>query len=143
MLIGFALDKLRSPWIVRVVYTALLLGIVLIQFASSDTMLLAGIAIIGLAAGSEYGLLPYYLTRLFGLRSFGQLYGAVYSSAAVASGIGPVLMGTTFDRFGSYGFALIIFEIAIALSILFMFAVRSFKFTPEGMPMSAPGGATS
>lgn len=135
LLIGFALDKMRSPWIVRLVYVAILIGIALIHFASSDTMLLAGIVTIGLAAGSEYGLLPYYLTRLFGLRSFGQLYGVVYASAAVANGIGPVLMGTTFDRFGSYGNVLILFEFALVLSIVLMFAVRSFKFTPEGVPM--------
>jgi len=140
-LIGFALDRMRSPWIIRAVYCVLLLGVVLVHLAGGKAFLLAGIALIGLAAGSEYGLLPYYLTRLFGLRSFGQLYGLVYAAAAVANGLGPVLMGLTFDRFHSYDSAFLVFEVGLTVSVLCGFAIRSFAFTPEGGPMRAAGQA--
>ena len=130
--IGLALDKVRSPWIVRAVYAAILGGVALIHLSSSGPVLLTGIALIGLAAGSEYGLLPYYLTRLFGIRSFGTLYGCVYASAAIANGVGPVIMGTTFDSLGSYDSAFVAFEAAVAASVAAMFAIRAFVYRPDG-----------
>jgi hypothetical protein len=65
-----------------------------------------------LGAGSEYGLLPYFLTRFFHLEAFGFLYATLYAASAIGSGIGPYAMGLAFDIAGSYRNALIAFEIA-------------------------------
>lgn len=92
----------------------------------------------GFSAGSEYGLLPYYLTRIFGMKSFGVIYGIVFAVATLANGIGPATMGLTFDRTGSYSGALLAFEIVTLVSALLMFAaIRQYAFHPDGKPLEA------
>jgi len=57
-----SVSKVRS-W--RCVFIALLLDVIQIQFANYAGALTTGVILIGLGAGSEYGLLPYFITRFF------------------------------------------------------------------------------
>ena len=52
--------------------------------------------------GGELDVVPYLLSRYFGLRSLSTLYSFNYLAMAVAASIGPVLMGRAFDSTGSY-----------------------------------------
>jgi hypothetical protein len=44
----------------------------------------------------------YLVSRYFGLRAFGTLYGIAFAWAAAAGAVGPVLLGRAFDTTGSY-----------------------------------------
>ena len=58
--------------------------------------------LIGFGMGGEADVIPYMLSRYFGLRSFATLYGLTWTAYACAGAIGPVLMGKAFDATGSY-----------------------------------------
>ena len=47
-------------------------------------------------------LIPYLLSRYFGLRSLSTLYGLNWTAWGLAGAAGPVLMGRAFDTTGSY-----------------------------------------
>jgi len=55
--VGRFLDRYQSPKLALPVFIALLLGVIQIQFATTQVALTTGVILIGLGAGSEYGLL--------------------------------------------------------------------------------------
>lgn len=68
--------------------------------AGAGPMLAA--TLIGLTLGAEIDVLVYILTRHFGLRNFGALYGAILAALSVGTAIGPLVAANVFDRTGSY-----------------------------------------
>lgn len=136
--IGISLDFSRTPRLALVPFVGILGGAFCLQFAQSPSLLFAGILLVGLGSGSEYGLLPYVLTRLFGLRSFGQLYGIVYAASAVSYGIGPFVMGWTFDHLHSYQQAFVAFEAILALGMALLFAMKRYNYSPHGSRLHEP-----
>jgi MFS family permease len=135
--IGITLDLTRTPRLVIVPLATILCGALCIHFAQSPASLFIGIVLVGLGSGSEYGLLPYVLTRLFGLRSFGQLYGIVYAASAVSYGIGPFAMGWTFDHLHSYSRAFMAFEAVLAVSMALLLALKRYNYSPQGVRLHA------
>ena len=133
--IGLALDRVRTPLLILPVIAVLLCGLLTVHHATGHYLLTLGIILMGLGAGSEYGILPYFLTRLFGLRAFGQIYGIIYASSAVSYGIGPVLMGHYYETAGSYGPALIVFEVLLVLIAILFAQIRTYSFEVDGRPM--------
>jgi cyanate permease len=88
--------------------------------------------------------MPYYISRYFGLRGFGQLYGGIYAFASIAGGLGPFLMGRVFEGTHSYRAALTVFEVGIVLTIVciaslgrYMYAPAGGAVTPAAQPQSA------
>jgi len=138
-LVGVALDMVKSPVLALPTFIVVLLGAVLIQNADSPASLFGGVMLVGFGAGSEYGLLPYFLTRLFGLRSFGQIYGVVYSVSAVSYGLGPYVMGWTFDHLRSYFAAYIVFELSLLVGLGLLATLRTYVYSPDGKEIRNPG----
>jgi len=81
--------------------------------------------------GAEYSLLPYYIGRYFGVRAFGQLYGGIYAAASIAGGLGPFIMGRTFELTHSYGHALAALEVGIAIAILCVASLGKYVYTAQ------------
>ena len=130
--VGRFLDRYQSPKLALPVFIALLLGVIQIQFATTQVALTTGVILIGLGAGSEYGLLPYFITRFFGLSAFGFLYATIYAASAVGSGIGPYAMGVAFDIAGSYRNALIGFEIASLGTLALIAWLPAYAYAVDG-----------
>lgn len=134
--IGLVLDRWSSPRLAIPIFLTVLAGVALLHASKSHLALVAGAALVGAGAGSEYGLLPYMVSRYFGLRSFGRLYGIIYSAAAVGTGIGPFAMGLVYDLTGNYGRALFAFEAAILVVIALMLRLPGYTFAPSGERIS-------
>lgn len=60
------------------------------------------VILLGVAAGLEYDLIAYMVSRYFGIRSYGAIYGVLYAFFALGAGFGPALYGKSFDATGSY-----------------------------------------
>jgi len=130
--IGLVLDKWSSPRLAVPIFLTTLTGVALLHFSTAHPLLILGAACVGAGAGSEYGLLPYMTSRYFGLRSFGRLYGLIYSASAIGTGVGPFAMGLVFDLTGNYGRALYAFEAAILVVIALMLKLPAYTFAPDG-----------
>jgi MFS family permease len=69
-----------------------------------------GLALFALAMGISYGgavtLTPAVVAELFGTQGLGAILGALYTSSAIATLVGPPLCGAIIDRTGSYRFAI-------------------------------------
>jgi predicted MFS family arabinose efflux permease len=105
------LGRLVTGWLIDR-YFAAWVSFGLLALAASGTFLLAGAqsflagalgaALIGFGMGGEADVIPYMLSRYFGLRSFATLYGLTWTVYAIAGAIGPIVMGKAFDATGSY-----------------------------------------
>jgi len=82
----------------------------------------------GMSLGAELGLASYVVSRYFGLRCYGQIYGFVYGAMVIASGAGPVIMGVAFeinkDYLPAFGFT----SIALLISFLMFALLPSYKY---------------
>jgi predicted MFS family arabinose efflux permease len=102
LITGWLIDRYFAGWV----------SFGLLALAASGTFLLAGAqsflggalgaALIGFGMGGEADVIPYMLSRYFGLRSFATLYGLTWTVYACAGAIGPIIMGKAFDATGSY-----------------------------------------
>jgi len=107
LLTGWLLDR----------FVAIRVSFVLLSIAALGMFLLAGTqsfgagalaaALIGFGTGGEFDVVPYLLSRYFGLRSLSTLYGLNWTAWGLAGAVGPVVMGRAFDTTGSYGPVLI------------------------------------
>ena len=102
IIVGFLLDRAGSPKLVAPLYLAAVAGMLLLELGSSMPVYVLGGALMGVGMGTEYGALPFFISRYFGLRRFGAIAGVMYSAVIVAQGITPYLMDVDFDRHKSY-----------------------------------------
>ena len=102
VIVGFLLDRAGSPKLVAPLYLAAVAGMLLLEFGSSLPVYVLGGALMGVGMGTEYGALPYFISRYFGLRRFGAIAGVMYSGVIIAQGVTPYLMDVDFDHHRSY-----------------------------------------
>jgi predicted MFS family arabinose efflux permease len=82
-------------------------GCLLLASADGGAAPFIAAALIGLGYGVEADMLPWMLRRTFGLRCFGRLYGIAFGVVQLGSMFGPLAMGLSFDRLGSYATGLV------------------------------------
>ena len=105
---GYMLDRVPRPWIAAPFYLLALLGLLLLESTSSYPLLLLSGLLMGLGLGTEYGVLPYFLSRYFGTRHYGAISGSMYGVIVLTQGLTPFLMDLVFDATGSYDSAVIV-----------------------------------
>ena len=102
LITGWLLDRFFAARVSFVLLAMAALGTYLLSSAQSLPMGVLAAVLIGFGMGGEADVIPYMLSRYFGLRSFATLYGLTWTAYAFAGAIGPVLMGKAFDTTGSY-----------------------------------------
>jgi MFS family permease len=102
IVVGWLLDKTGSPKLVAPLYIISVIGMLALEHGTTLPMLTASGALMGIGMGTEYGVLPYFISRYFGLRRFGLIAGLMYSAVIIAQGVTPFLMDVDFDHHRSY-----------------------------------------
>lgn len=74
----------------------------------APAMLVAVSIVFGLTVGNVTTLSPIIVRREFGAASFGAIFGIAAAGTQLISALGPTYYGVLYDRFGSYGPALLI-----------------------------------
>ena len=115
---GYMLDRIPRPWIAAPFYLLALAGLILLESTSSYPLLLLSGLLMGLGLGTEYGVLPYFLSRYFGTRHYGAISGSMYGVIVLAQGLTPFLMDLVFDITGTYDPAIIVICIGLVLGAI-------------------------
>ena len=66
--------------------------------------------------GAEGDIIAYLVSRYFGLRAFGEIYGYAFAAFTLGGVVGPLLMGVGFDSMGSYRLVLGVFVVATLIA---------------------------
>ena len=115
---GYILDRIPRPWIAAPFYLLALAGLILLESASSYPLLLLSGMLMGLGLGTEYGVLPYFLSRYFGTRHYGAISGSMYGVIVLTQGLTPFLMDIVFDVTGNYDIAIIAICIGLVVGAI-------------------------
>lgn len=121
---GVLLDRYRGDRVAACAFLLPIVAVSLLLWAPGSLAIYVVVAlVVGLSVGSELDALVYLSTRHFGLKCFGVLFGAVLTASTMGTGLGPVVAGAIFDKFGSYDpFLLAIIPItlvgAVAMGLL-------------------------
>ncbi len=124
---GLLLDRLPKPWIAAPFYVLALAGLWLMETSSSFAWLISAGFLMGLGLGTEYGVLPYFLSRYFGVRHYGAISGFVYGVIILIQGVTPFLMDVNFDLRGNYDIAVLIISAALVLGAALLTRLPPFR----------------
>jgi cyanate permease len=136
-LTGWLVDRFRGTTVSSVLLLTATAGIALLAGSRSFEAVLAAVVLIGFGLGGELDITPFLLTRYFGLRAVSTLYGVAWTTMGLAGAIGPFLMGTAFDRTGSYDGLLAWLAIGTLTAAALMLTLPVHTLRTSKQPVSA------
>jgi len=142
LLAGFLVDRIFAPYVATFFFLAPIAGFAFL--ASATGMLPAlGVVLMGMGLGTEIDLIAFLVTRYFGQRAFGQIYGYFFMIFGLGSSFGRFLAGLIFDLAGSYNPALIGAALALVVAVILVNRLGSYLYpvqreiAPDLVPVSA------
>ncbi len=126
--VGYLLDRIPKAWIAAPFYLIALAGLMLLESTDDYRLLILAAVLLGFGLGTEYGVLPYFLSRYFGVKHYGAISGAVYGVIVLTQGVAPVLMALVFDMTGTYNIAIIAIGIGLICGAALVLKLQPFKF---------------
>ncbi len=88
---GYLVDHFWAPLIAFVFLSVPAIGCFILMQDMSVGMNVLAMILVGFAAGVEFDLIAYFVSRYFGMRSYGQIYGLIYAAFGLGSGTSPVI----------------------------------------------------
>jgi predicted MFS family arabinose efflux permease len=113
LLTGALLDRFAGSRVTGIFFAVAAIGVAVLSQAHTVFAAFSAAALIGLGMGAEADVMPYLVSRYFGLRSFSEIYGYTFTAYALAGALGPLLMGWSYDRLHSYSIALMGLAVAM------------------------------
>ena len=126
--VGYLLDRIPKAWIAAPFYLIALAGLMLLESTDDYRLLILAAVLLGFGLGTEYGVLPYFLSRYFGVKHYGAISGAVYGVIVLTQGVAPVLMALVFDMTGTYNISIIAIGIGLICGAALVLKLQPFKF---------------
>jgi MFS family permease len=144
LLAGWLVDRIYAPYIASIFFLAPIAGFVFLASAAG-ALPVVGVALMGLGLGTEIDLIAFLITRYFGQRTFGQIYGYFFMIFGLGSGVGPFLGGITYDHAGSYNPALIGAAFALIAAVILVNLLDGYVYPVDHHiePDFAPEAAAS
>jgi MFS family permease len=133
LLVGAILDFVSARIVGAVLFGGQALGVLLLVTGTAHATPYIAAALLGAATGGEGDLMPYAWSKLFGTKAYGRIYGASFALFNVGTLLGPLLLGTGFERFGTYRSVLIGFSLLSLAAMLLILTA----------PIRKPGSATA
>ncbi|HEY6987223.1 MAG TPA: MFS transporter [Bryobacteraceae bacterium] len=125
---GYLLDRFFAPRVAAVIFGCAAAGIALLGITRSQPLAFTAALLIGLGWGTEGDVKAYLISRYFGLRSFGAIFGFTFAGFVLAGGLGAYLMGAVFDTKRSYGFGLALACIGVGLSAALIMLLGPYRY---------------
>jgi len=128
LLAGVFADRVSGPKPLAIFYGLPLLGFAALVFLGTAAAVPAMI-LLGVGFQAATGMLPYLMTRYFGVRYASQLFGVGLGIVTLSMGIGPVILGFARDRVQSFAPATPVLLALLALAVVVSLAMRRYEAT--------------
>jgi sugar phosphate permease len=117
---GYLLDLFFAPSVAVWLFSSSTVGLVLLWSGTPGFMPFAAAFLVGIGQGAELDIIPYMVSRYFGLTAFAHIYGYLFALNYLGTALGPSLMGLGFDTVGSYSpiIAVLAFSTFLAVGLL-------------------------
>jgi MFS family permease len=139
---GFLVDRIFAPYVAAVFFLAPISGFVFLASAAGILPAI-GVILMGLGLGTEIDLIAFLVTRYFGQRSFGQLYGCFFMVFGMGTAMGRYAGGAIYDMAGSYNPGLIGAGVALVIAVALITRIGPYVYPvePEGAAEFVPARA--
>jgi MFS family permease len=148
---GYLFDRVFAAWVGAACFFTSAIGTMLLVLSQSSTIGMVAVGLLGVGAGAESDLMAMLVSRYFGLRSFGTIYGATCSAFMIGSALGPLFLGLGFDASGSYASSLVWCTGGMLLTTILLLSLPRFPVwgatavageddAPTGMPAAVVTG---
>jgi MFS family permease len=127
LLAGYMVDRIFAPHVASVFFLAPIAGFVFLGSAAGP-MPAVGVVLFGLGLGTEIDLIAFLVSRYFGQRSFGELYGYFFMVFGLGSSFGRFLGGYVFDLTGSYNAAFIGAGVALVIGVFLVNRLGAYAY---------------
>lgn len=124
---GALADRVRGPRPLAFFYSLPLIALVLLVTLGAPAVLPVMI-LLGVGFSAATGMLPYLLTRYFGIRHASQLFGVGLGIVTLSMGLGPVLLGFAHDRCQSFTPSLPALLVLSAGALAASLALRDYSY---------------
>lgn len=125
---GYLLDIFHAPYVAIcfligpfIAYSFFLSGV-------DPNWAFAPVLLFGIGMGAEFDVIPYLITRYFGLKKFGVIYGLHISTFSIGTGLGPAVMGFAYDNYGSYAVGIKISMAMLVIGSILISRLKSYRF---------------
>lgn len=117
LVVGALLDRFWGPGIAFVLMALPASACMLLASAELSTpMTVFAVFIVGFAAGAEFDIIAYFVTRYFGLKYYGKIYGVQYTIFFLGAGLAPLIFARVYDVTNSYNPVLYVAAAAFLVS---------------------------
>ena len=121
--VGALLDYVPARIVGAVLFGGQAAAVLLLLGGSAGATPYVAAALLGAATGGEGDLMPYAWSKLYGTKAYGKIYGASFALFNVGTLLGPLLLGSGYERFGSYRPVLVGFcGLSLAATLLILTA---------------------
>jgi MFS family permease len=121
LLSGAIVHHINSPKVIVPFFAAALIGLLIIHSVhvqSGVPLLLTGAALMGLGLGGEVTQNAYLVSRYFGLKAFGGIYGLTFGASNAGIAVGTFAMGKVHDIAHNYDPIRAVFGTCLGISVL-------------------------
>ncbi|MCC7274482.1 MAG: MFS transporter [Alphaproteobacteria bacterium] len=128
---GFLFDRFFAPYVSAVIFS--IAAVSAFGYAAEPTLIVAILAtlLITIGSGAESDFIGYVVGRYFGLKSYGQIFGAVYGMFMIGIALGPYLFGVAFDAWGNYQMPFLFAGIGVTVICILMLMLPAFPAEAE------------
>ena len=125
---GWTLDRVHGPYVACAFFASATVGIALLASGAGGSVPFVATVLCGLGIGAEVDLMAFFISRYFGLRSFGAIYGALFALFSVGNGVGPYLMDLSFGHAGSYVPMMLVFVVGLVAACGLLLPLGPYRY---------------
>jgi MFS family permease len=140
LIAGYCIDRVHAPLVGASFFGVSMIGVIILATGAVGTSAVIGTALCGVAVGAEVDLMGFLISRYFGLRAFGTIFGYIFMVLPIGVGAGSALMGITYDHAHSYEPMLIAFIVMMALACVLLLRLGAYLYPRQAAAGEAPRG---
>ncbi|HEX3570204.1 MAG TPA: MFS transporter [Acidobacteriaceae bacterium] len=124
---GYLVDRFFAPRVIACMFGAATVGIAMLWLGCAGTAAYVAMFLVGLAIGAESDVMPFLISRYFGMRSMGELFGCAFGSYTLGNATGRYLVAAGFDATGSYRIPLAYATAALMVATAATFLLQRYR----------------
>ena len=128
---GYLLDRFFAPYVAAGLFLLPLGAISLLTTGVAGAGPVLAAVFLGLGLGAEVDVIGFLVSRYFGLRAYGEVYGYLFGIFTLGTGFGPVLMAVCFDLTQSYNVALLCLAVAVVCASILISRLPAYRFPAQ------------
>ena len=126
---GYLLDIYHAPYVAIFFLIGPMIAFSFFLSGFDPTWAVVPTLLFGIGMGAEFDVIPFLVTRYFGLKNFGVIYGIQISTFSIGTGLGAAIMGFGYDYFGRYNPTIAIAMVCLLLGSILIARLGSYRFT--------------